>query len=153
MGKAGGWVVSGLPRRWFSRNHAITAMVLAEQLATGYGECETGLPSYPGSDPIALIRLGLLQPGFGLNVSSLPSRKRLGRRYGTRAGGLLSSLDDDPGEFDAGAYGELAEYLAQVERHGVDADVQLAGDLPVVQSLGDQLGHGALGLRDRKSVV
>jgi hypothetical protein len=33
-----GWVVSGLPRRGFSRDQAITAMVLAERLAAGYGD-------------------------------------------------------------------------------------------------------------------
>ena len=32
------WVVSGLPRRLFTRIQAITAMVLAEQLAAGYGD-------------------------------------------------------------------------------------------------------------------
>ena len=32
------WVVSGLPRRLFSRDQAITAMVLAERLAAGYGD-------------------------------------------------------------------------------------------------------------------
>jgi hypothetical protein len=31
------WIVSGLPRRLFSRNQAITAMVLAKRLAAGYG--------------------------------------------------------------------------------------------------------------------
>ena len=31
------WVVSGNPRRLFSRDQAITAMVLAERLAAGYG--------------------------------------------------------------------------------------------------------------------
>ena len=34
----GAWTVSGLPHRWFSRNQAITAMVLAERLAAGYGD-------------------------------------------------------------------------------------------------------------------
>jgi hypothetical protein len=34
----GAWIVSGLPRRLFSRNQAITAMVLAERLAAGYGD-------------------------------------------------------------------------------------------------------------------
>jgi hypothetical protein len=33
----GAWIVSGLPRRLFSRDQAITAMVLAERLAAGYG--------------------------------------------------------------------------------------------------------------------
>jgi hypothetical protein len=33
----GAWIVSGLPRL-FSRNQAITAMVLAERLAAGYGD-------------------------------------------------------------------------------------------------------------------
>jgi hypothetical protein len=33
----GAWIVSGLPRRLFTRNQAITAMVLAE-LAAGYGD-------------------------------------------------------------------------------------------------------------------
>jgi hypothetical protein len=32
------WTVSGLPRRLFTRNQAITAMVLAERLAAGYGD-------------------------------------------------------------------------------------------------------------------
>jgi hypothetical protein len=32
------WTVSGLPRRLFNRNQAITAMVLAERLAVGYGD-------------------------------------------------------------------------------------------------------------------
>jgi hypothetical protein len=34
----GGWIVSGLPRRFFSRNQAVTAMVLAERLAAGFGD-------------------------------------------------------------------------------------------------------------------
>ena len=34
----GAWVVSGIPRRLFTRNQAITAMVLAERLAAGYGD-------------------------------------------------------------------------------------------------------------------
>ena len=34
----GACIVSGLPRRLFSRNQAITAMVLAERLAAGYGD-------------------------------------------------------------------------------------------------------------------
>ena len=34
----GGWVVPGLPRRSFTRDQAITAMVLAERLAAGYGD-------------------------------------------------------------------------------------------------------------------
>jgi hypothetical protein len=34
----GGWAVSGLPRRLFTRDQAITAMVLAERLAAGYGD-------------------------------------------------------------------------------------------------------------------
>jgi hypothetical protein len=34
----GAWIVSGLPRRSFNRNQAITAMVLAERLAAGYGD-------------------------------------------------------------------------------------------------------------------
>jgi hypothetical protein len=32
------WTVSGLPRRLFTRDQAITAMVLAERLAAGYGD-------------------------------------------------------------------------------------------------------------------
>ncbi len=34
----GAWIVSGLPSRLFTRNQAITAMVLAERLAAGYGD-------------------------------------------------------------------------------------------------------------------
>ena len=34
----GAWIASGLPRRLFTRNQAITAMVLAERLAAGYGD-------------------------------------------------------------------------------------------------------------------
>jgi hypothetical protein len=34
----GAWIVSGLPRRLFTRNQAITAMVLAERLEAGYGD-------------------------------------------------------------------------------------------------------------------
>ena len=34
----GGWIVSGLPRRLSTRNQAITAVVLAERLAAGYGD-------------------------------------------------------------------------------------------------------------------
>ena len=34
----GAWVVSGLPRRLFTRDQAITAMVLAERLAAGHGD-------------------------------------------------------------------------------------------------------------------
>jgi hypothetical protein len=32
------WIVPGLPRRLLTRNQAITAMVLAERLAAGYGD-------------------------------------------------------------------------------------------------------------------
>jgi hypothetical protein len=32
------WIVSGLPHRLFNRNQAITAMVLAERLAAGWGD-------------------------------------------------------------------------------------------------------------------
>ena len=34
----GAWIVSGLPPRVFTRDQAITAMVLAERLAAGYGD-------------------------------------------------------------------------------------------------------------------
>jgi hypothetical protein len=34
----GVWAVSGWPGRLFTRNQAITAMVLAERLAAGYGD-------------------------------------------------------------------------------------------------------------------
>ena len=34
----GGWIVSDHPSRLFNRNQAITAMVLAERLAAGYGD-------------------------------------------------------------------------------------------------------------------
>jgi hypothetical protein len=34
----GAWTVFGRPGRLFTRNQAITAMVLAEQLAAGYGD-------------------------------------------------------------------------------------------------------------------
>jgi hypothetical protein len=34
----GAWIVSTHPRRLFSRNEAITALTLAERLATGYGD-------------------------------------------------------------------------------------------------------------------
>jgi len=34
----GAWIVAGLPCRLFDRNQAITAMVLAEWLAVGYGD-------------------------------------------------------------------------------------------------------------------
>ena len=34
----GAWIVSGLPHRLVTRNQAITAMVLAERLAAGYGD-------------------------------------------------------------------------------------------------------------------
>jgi hypothetical protein len=34
----GAWTVSGLPRRLFSRDQAITAMVLAERIAAGFGD-------------------------------------------------------------------------------------------------------------------
>ncbi len=34
----GAWIVSGLPRHQFTRDQAITAMVLAERLAAGYGD-------------------------------------------------------------------------------------------------------------------
>ena len=32
------WILSGLPRRLFTRNQAITAMVLTERLAAGFGD-------------------------------------------------------------------------------------------------------------------
>jgi hypothetical protein len=32
------WFVSGLPHRVFTRNQAITAMVLAERIAAGFGD-------------------------------------------------------------------------------------------------------------------
>jgi hypothetical protein len=34
----GAWIVSCHPARLFTRNQAITAMVLAERLAVGYGD-------------------------------------------------------------------------------------------------------------------
>jgi hypothetical protein len=34
----GAWTVSGHPSRLFTRNQAITALVLAERLAAGYGD-------------------------------------------------------------------------------------------------------------------
>ena len=34
----GAWIMSGRPGRLFTRNQAITAMVLAERLAAGYGD-------------------------------------------------------------------------------------------------------------------
>ena len=34
----GAWTVSGLPRRVFTRDQAVTAMVLAERLAAGYSD-------------------------------------------------------------------------------------------------------------------
>ena len=34
----GAWTVSSYPGRLFTRNQAITAMVLADRLAAGYGE-------------------------------------------------------------------------------------------------------------------
>jgi hypothetical protein len=34
----GAWIVSGWPSSSFTRNQAITAMVLAERLADGYGD-------------------------------------------------------------------------------------------------------------------
>jgi hypothetical protein len=34
----GAWIVSDYPSRLFTRNQAITAMVLAERLAAGYGD-------------------------------------------------------------------------------------------------------------------
>ena len=34
----GAWIVSSYPGRLFTRNTAITAMVLAERLAAGYGD-------------------------------------------------------------------------------------------------------------------
>jgi hypothetical protein len=34
----GAWIVSVRPSRLFTRNQAITAMVLAERLAAGYGD-------------------------------------------------------------------------------------------------------------------
>jgi hypothetical protein len=37
-GGQGAWVVSGWPDRLFTRNQAITVMVLAERLAAGYGD-------------------------------------------------------------------------------------------------------------------
>jgi len=37
-GRHGGWTVSGWPNRLYTRNEAITAMVLAERLAAGYGD-------------------------------------------------------------------------------------------------------------------
>ena len=45
----------------------------------------------------------------------------------------------------AGGDAELAEGLAEVVGDGVGADVHAGGDLAVVQSLGDQAGHGLLG--------
>ena len=34
----GAWIVSDFPSRFFTRNQAITAMVLAERLAAGHGD-------------------------------------------------------------------------------------------------------------------
>ena len=38
MGGHAAWIVSCHPGRLFTRNQAITAMVLAERLAAGYGD-------------------------------------------------------------------------------------------------------------------
>jgi hypothetical protein len=37
-GGQGAWIVSDHPSRFFTRTQAITAMVLAERLAAGYGD-------------------------------------------------------------------------------------------------------------------
>ncbi len=50
----GAWIVSSLPRRLFTRNQAITAMVLAERLAVGCGSSNR-----PGAD----LPAHRIQPG------------------------------------------------------------------------------------------
>jgi len=42
----GAWIVSCHPGRLFTRNQAITAMVLAERLAAGYGEEDPFVPGW-----------------------------------------------------------------------------------------------------------
>ena len=43
----GGWIVSDHPSRLFNRNQAITAMVLAERLAAGYGDDDPFIIGWP----------------------------------------------------------------------------------------------------------
>jgi hypothetical protein len=45
----GAWIVSGLARRLFTPHQAITAMVLAERLAAGYGDDDGFLMGWRGS--------------------------------------------------------------------------------------------------------
>jgi hypothetical protein len=74
----GAWIVSGLPRRMFSRNQAITAMVLTERLAAGVGD-----------DDLLVIgwreELGLLRTGS----SGSPRRSRAGQRMARAGAGWL----------------------------------------------------------------
>jgi hypothetical protein len=42
----GAWIVSAHPARLFSRNHAITALTLAERLAVGYGDDDPFVKSW-----------------------------------------------------------------------------------------------------------
>src|SRR6266542_2169326 len=64
--------------------------------------------------------------------------------------GRLGLLSEDPGQVDAGADVQLAEDLAEVERHGVRAQEHLGGALLVGQALGDQVGDGALGIGEAR---
>ena len=47
-GGQGAWIVSCHPGRLFTRNQAITAMVLAERLAAGYGDMSSASGMGPG---------------------------------------------------------------------------------------------------------
>jgi hypothetical protein len=51
----GAWIVTGLPHCVFTRNQAITAMVLAERLAAGFGDDDPFVIVFE-DDPAARVR-------------------------------------------------------------------------------------------------
>jgi len=79
----GAWIVSCHPARLLPRNQAITAMVLAERLAAGYG-------GYCGCRPSCTVGRPQI-PAAGLMICSTSSRTRTSRRLpGTACAGTRS---------------------------------------------------------------
>jgi hypothetical protein len=70
----GAWIVSCHPGRLFTRNQAITAMVLAERLAAGYGDDDPFLVGW--HEEVGLVTDGLIRITTALAVVLWPSSPR-----------------------------------------------------------------------------
>jgi hypothetical protein len=74
----GAWIVCGLPHRLFNRNQAITAMVLTERLAAGYGDDDPFIIEVArGAGPVMermvpIVLLSLNQASARLRLAIIP---------------------------------------------------------------------------------